>query len=121
MNATFAHFVVHLFCFQQVSKAMNDKRACASSGDEKGVAYHARRIELFTEQLVEANPILSEISACMTGEGRALVPGNGEKDLAQAADFTARKTAANAALQACSQKYNAAMKAHRESYVAAAP
>lgn len=98
----------------QVSKAMGDQRACAAAGEATGAAHHARRVELFTQQLVEANPILTELSACMTGEGRALGGG----DLARAASFTARKAAANAALQACSQKYNAAMKAHRESYKA---
>jgi hypothetical protein len=94
---------------------MGDKRACAAAGDASGVAFHSKRVELFTQQLVEANPILGEISACMTGEGRALELGGGG-DLDRAASFTARKAAANAALQACAHKYNAAMKAHRESY-----
>ena len=47
-------------------------------------AFHTRRVRLFTDQLVEANPILTEISDCMTGEGSAL----------DAADAEAAETAA---------------------------
>ena len=53
-------------------------------------------------------------SDCMTGEGKALDAG----DKAAAAGFTARKSKANADLLACSLKYNALMKTHRESLVA---
>ena len=60
--------------------------------------------QLFTEQLVEANPILNDISDCMTAEGKCLAA----KDLAGLAGR----------LQACAAKYNALMKEHREAYAA---
>ena len=50
-----------LFLSIEVSKAMNDARKCAAAGDEAGAAHHKHRVELFTAQLVEANPILTEI------------------------------------------------------------
>jgi hypothetical protein len=53
-------------------------------------------VALFTEQLVEANPILTEISDCMTAEGAALSQGDAEG----AASWAARKEAANGKLQA---------------------
>ena len=59
---------------------------------------------------VEANPILTEISDCMTGEGKALERGDKEAAVA----FAARKDAANSKLQACSAKYNTLMKEMRE-------
>ena len=62
-------------------------------------------MSLFTEQLVEANPILTEISDCMTAEGRANDAGDG----AAAVEWARRKEAANQALGECSQKYNALM------------
>ena len=70
--------------------------------------------QLFTEQLVEANPILNDISDCMTAEGKCLAA----KDLAGLAEHTAAKEAANGRLQACAAKYNALMKEHREAYAA---
>ena len=67
-------------------------------------------MKLFTEQLVEANPILTEISDAMTGEGKAI-----DADDAQAADAWARrKEQANRALGQCSLKYNALMGELRE-------
>jgi len=65
---------------------------------------------MFTDQLVEANPILTEISDCMTGEGRALNAGDADA----AEKWARRKEAANLALAKCSQKYNALMAELRE-------
>jgi hypothetical protein len=50
--------------------------------------------------------ILTEISDCMTGEGKAL----DADDAAAAQGWAQRKEAANLALAACSQKYNGLMK-----------
>jgi hypothetical protein len=99
-----------LFLSIEVSKAMVDKRAAAAAGDDAGAAFHGNRVALFTQQLVEANPILTEISDCMTLEGSALDRG----DTQAAAAITARKAAANNALQACSAKFNGLMKQLRE-------
>ena len=47
---------------------------------------------IFTGQLVESNPILTDISDCMTAEGKALAAG----DTAGAATWGAKKADANA-------------------------
>ena len=47
----------------QVSKAMNDKAGALAAGDAATAAFHAKRVELFTEQLVESNPILVRCSS----------------------------------------------------------
>jgi len=99
-----------LFLSIEVSKAMLDRKTAAEKGDGAEADFHAKRVALFTEQLVEANPILTEISDCMTAEGAALSQGDAEG----AASWAARKEAANGKLQSCSQKYNSAMKALRE-------
>ena len=99
-----------LFLSIEVSKAMLDRQQAEESGQAAEAAYHGRRVEMFTEQLVEANPILTEISDCMTGEGRAL----GQGDAAAAEEWARRKEAANGALAQCSQKYNALMGQLRE-------
>ena len=94
-----------LFLSIEVSKAMLDRQRAADSGQHAEAAFHLRRVELFTKQLVDANPILTEISDCMTGEGRALDAGHADA----AADWARRKEAANQALAECSRKYNALM------------
>lgn len=84
---------------------MLDMTKALEANEAKEVAFHKRRVSLFTEQLVESNPILTEISDCMTAEGRAIDAGDG----AAAAEWARRKEAANQALGECSQKYNALM------------
>ena len=99
-----------LFLSIEVSKAMLENQQAAAAGREAEAAFHERRVELFTEQLVEANPVLTDISDCMTAEGRALDAGD-----ADAADeWRQRKEAANVALTECSQKYNGLMATLRE-------
>jgi len=99
-----------LFLSIEVSKAMLDSTTAAEAGKPLEAAFHDKRVKLFTEQLVEANPILTEISDCMTGEGKALDANDG----AAAAGWAFRKEAANKALQDCSHKYNGLMKQLRE-------
>jgi len=99
-----------LFLSIEVSKAMLDASKAAEGGKVAETAFHNRRVKLFTDQLVEANPILTEISDCMTGEGKCLDKG----DTAGAEDWSRRKELANRALQECSQKYNGLMKKMRE-------
>ena len=60
--------------------------------------------------MLQANPILTDISDAMTAEGRALDAADGYG----AAQAAARKEAANAALAACSQKYDELMGRLRE-------
>jgi len=119
-----------LFLSIEVSKASQDETAARQCGDVAMAAFHARRIELFTEQLVEANPILNEISECMSLEGKEVLA---QQQAAFLSDQTriievedasfgtpilmalrSRKTAANEALRTCSAKYNKKMREHRE-------
>ena len=99
-----------LFLSIEVSKAMQDSARAAESGRASEATFHDRRVELFTDQLVEANPILTDISDCMTGEGRALDEG----DEMAAAEWGRRKGAANQKLAECSEKYNTLMAELRE-------
>ena len=99
-----------LFLSIELSKAALDRRRAEAEGCEAEAVHHERRLELFTAQLVESNPILTEVSDCMTAEGRALDAA----DAAAAGEWGRRKEAANRKLQECSQKYNVAMKALRE-------
>ena len=99
-----------LFLSIEVSKAMLDSQQALEEGREAEAAFHTRRVNLFTEQLVEANPILTEISDCMTGEGKAIDAA----DAPAAEQWASRKEAANRALAECSQKYNAKMGTLRE-------
>ena len=94
----------------EVSKAMLDSQQAADEGREAEAAFHNRSVQMFTEQLVEANPILTEISDCMTGEGKALDAG----DEGAAREWGRRKEVANLALANCSQKYNELMAKLRE-------
>ncbi len=61
-----------LFLSIEVSKAMNDIEVAARKGDKDGAAHAQARVDLFTRQLEESNPILTEISDAMTAEGDAL-------------------------------------------------
>jgi len=99
-----------LFLSIEVSKAMLDAAKAAEVGRDAEAAFHHQRVKLFTEQLVESNPILTEISDCMTGEGKCLDRG----DAPGAKEWSRRKELANQALQDCSQKYNGLMKKMRE-------
>jgi len=99
-----------LFLSIEVSKAMFDANAAEESGDGAAAAFHRKRVQLFTEQLVESNPILNAISDCMTAEGKAVDAG----DRSEADAWAQRKEEANLALQECSQKYNTLMKDMRE-------
>ena len=99
-----------LFLSIELSKAALDRGRAEAEGCGAEAAHHGRRLELFTAQLVESNPILTEVSDCMTAEGRALDAA----DAAAAGEWGRRKEAANRKLQECSQKYNVAMKALRE-------
>ena len=89
---------------------MLDSERAAEQGRDAEAAFHQRRVRLFTDQLVEANPVLTEISDCMTAEGRALDAGDADA----AAEWGRRKDRANRALAECAQKYNRLMGELRE-------
>ena len=89
---------------------MLEAQQASEAGRDAEAAFHNRRVGLFTDQLVESNPILNEISDCMTSEGKALNAG----DVDAAEQCARRKEAANRALAECSQKYNGMMSELRE-------
>jgi 4-hydroxyphenylpyruvate dioxygenase-like putative hemolysin len=109
-----------LFLSIEVSKAMQEVTDAVLAGDEARLSYAQAMVDCFTEQLNEANPILTEISDAMTLEGqlreelaqtRAETTGDAERKMANAAE---RKQKGNQALMDCSMRYNDRMKSLRE-------
>mmetsp|Transcript_21571 Transcript_21571/g.43066 ORF Transcript_21571/g.43066 Transcript_21571/m.43066 type:complete len:138 (-) Transcript_21571:63-476(-) len=111
-----------LFLSIEVSKAMLDKSAALSRGDEVAAASAARRVGIFKEQLDESNPILTAISDAMTAEGKCLdkmkrpTTSDDEKArLQREADaFAEQKKVGNEKLMVCSLKYRDIMRKERE-------
>jgi 4-hydroxyphenylpyruvate dioxygenase-like putative hemolysin len=113
-----------LFLSIEVSKAMQDVTDAQMEGDMERQAYAQSMVDCFTEQLNEANPILTAISDAMTLEGQL------KEELAQAmmdqdhdaiallerkmVEAAEDKLRGNKALMACSMRYNDRMKALRE-------
>ena len=60
-----------LFLSIEVTRAMLEAANARASGDVPGHDYARRKVDLFTEQLNESNPLLTEISDAMTREGAA--------------------------------------------------
>ena len=103
-----------LFLSIEVSKAMHDADKAARDGDKAAEASARRRVELFTSQLDESNPVLTEISDAMTAEGNALEAldklhdksSDSARKLQETAAKVAKlKEAGNANLQALSDRY----------------
>ena len=113
-----------LFLSIEVSKAMQEVSDALLEGDVTRQKYAQAMVDCFTEQLNEANPILTDISDAMTLEGQL------KEELAQAmvdqdhdaialverkmVDAAEQKSRGNKALMACSMRYNDRMKALRE-------
>jgi peptidoglycan hydrolase CwlO-like protein len=122
-----------LFLSIEVSKSMLDVSVAKACGDKALALYSEKRVECFTAQLNESNPILTEISNAMTEEGmcqeqlksaRACVArtddagGSAEEEVTQ---WTARMEAAkqrklegNRKLMECSARYEKRMRSIRE-------
>lgn len=113
-----------LFLSIEVSKAASDVADAKLSGDNRLLAYAEQRVQCFTDQLNDSNPILTEISEAMTDEGNfkaamdtAVLCGDvraaseWEKKMKGAEE---RKRQWNARLMECSARYSRAMKAMRE-------
>ena len=58
-----------LFLSIEVSKAMREANSARDRGDNDAMRRAQKAVEIFTEQLDESNPILTEISDAMTLEG----------------------------------------------------
>jgi hypothetical protein len=109
-----------LFLSIEVGKAMLDVSHAKEKGDVDALTLAEKKVSIFTEQLNEANPILTAISDAMTEEGNAL---NNMEDALRKGDMEAvelyrqqmetamiEKNANNEKLMACSSKYNNLMK-----------
>lgn len=113
-----------LFLSIEVSKAMLEVSAATRKGDDKGRILSQKKVDCFTDQLNEANPILTQISDAMTEEGHCLVQLNlaekngdndaaiGWKEMMEAAQV--RKLAASERLMECSHRYQDKMRLLRE-------
>lgn len=113
-----------LFLSIEVGKAMLDVSKAKQSGDSDALVLGQKKVSIFTDQLNEANPILTAISDAMTEEGNALADmedairrGDNEavefhRKLMNAAEL--EKSVNNQKLMTCSTKYNELMKSLRE-------
>lgn len=107
-----------------MSKATADVAEAKLSGDEKLLEYAEKRVQCFTNQLEDSNPILTEISDAMQEEGEskrqmeaAILRGDEQEALSWKQNMAAasrRKLEGNAKLMECSARYAGLMKAIRE-------
>jgi hypothetical protein len=116
-----------LFLSIEVSKAMLEASEAKLVGDERLRQYAQNRVDCFTSQLSDSNPILTEISEAMTLEGHC----NEKMELAEERNDTEslnmwktnkeaageRKAAGNVRLMACSTRYETMMRSIREAGV----
>ena len=113
-----------LFLSIEVSKAAADVAAAKLSGDQKLLEYAEKRVQCFTNQLEDSNPILTEIADAMTDEGRflkrmeaAILRGDEQEGLfwkTKREEASQKKRSGNARLMECSARYARLMKAMRE-------
>ena len=109
-----------LFLSIEVGKAMQEVSNAKEKGDLQALNLAKRKVEAFTDQLSESNPILTEIADAMTEEGEAQKSmqdalSEGDKESAKAFEVQmeqacAKKVASNEKLMECSSKYNDLMK-----------
>ena len=114
-----------LFLSIEVTKAMLAASNAKRDGKMKEYEFAKRKVQLFTDQLNESNPLLTEISDAMTKEGLArdnitLSYKEGRNDDAKAWERVAEKEAAaksraNDLLMECNVKYQRLMRELRES------
>ena len=114
-----------LFLSIEVTKAMLAASNAKRDGDMKEYEFAQRRVQLFTDQLNESNPLLTQISDAMTKEGEArdniaLAYKGGKKEEAKAWEKVmeqeaAAKSVANDKLMECNMKYQHLMRELRES------
>jgi len=105
-----------LFLSIEVSKAMDELERAESKKNVALAAHAQKKVDIFTEQLDESNPVLTLISDAMTAEGDALSRGqsaktDGEKAEArqEAEEARAKKEGGQKQLQSISDRYKATM------------
>jgi hypothetical protein len=113
-----------LFLSIEVTKAMREMADAKEAGDEALEKYAETMVNCFTDQLNEANPILTEISDAMTEEGfckEQLSSAMHKAKAEEAAEWKSkmeaaaeRKECGNEKLMQCSARYNSMMKSFRE-------
>ena len=93
-----------------------------ANGDDVGYEFAQRKVDLFTEQLNESNPLLTEISDAITKEGMArdrMLGSSSEKGKEKwqpvVEQESIAKSCANEKLMQCNLKYQLLMKNLRES------
>ena len=109
-----------LFLSIEVGKAMLEVSLAKDKCDLDALDLAKRKVDAFTDQLSESNPILTEIADAMTEEGESLKAmqnalSKGDEDAAksfqvQMEQACAKKVSSNEKLMACSSKYNDLMK-----------
>jgi hypothetical protein len=112
-----------LFLSIEIGKAMLEVSHARASDDESDMKFSQKKVDAFTDQLNESNPILTAISDAMTEEGRALErmqDALSKGDDAAAAEYEAQMKAAakakhesNLRLMELNAKYNEMMKSLR--------
>lgn len=113
-----------LFLSIELTKALREVAEERQKGDKKRIVLAERRVDCFTNQLNDSNPILTEISDAMTEEGNcrdqidaATLIGDVEtcklwEERLETANK--KKQEGNAKLMACSARYQAIMRSIRE-------
>lgn len=114
-----------LFLSIEVTKAMIEASGAKDCGDEVKYAYAQRKVDLFTQQLNESNPLLTEISDAMTREGiaRDKLAACGKEEKKDSNETwklemekqSLAKSRANEKLMVCNRKYQIMMRELRES------
>ncbi|GFH51726.1 hypothetical protein CTEN210_08202 [Chaetoceros tenuissimus] len=112
-----------LFLSIEIGKAMLEVSQAKSNDDTNTMAFAQKKVDLFTNQLHESNPILTAISDAMTKEGDALLKLNdavskSDDESAKSyremiADAEKEKHENNEKLMALNAKYNDLMKSLR--------
>eukprot|EP00581_Thalassiosira_minuscula_P018699 CAMPEP_0183712152 /NCGR_PEP_ID=MMETSP0737-20130205/7373_1 /TAXON_ID=385413 /ORGANISM="Thalassiosira miniscula, Strain CCMP1093" /LENGTH=775 /DNA_ID=CAMNT_0025940731 /DNA_START=4 /DNA_END=2331 /DNA_ORIENTATION=- len=114
-----------LFLSIEVTKAMLEASNAKDRGDDAGYNFAQRKVDLFTEQLNESNPLLTAISDAMTMEGiaRDKIAASHEEEKKEDNEKwrlvmekeSLAKARANEKLMECNAKYQRLMKELRES------
>ena len=110
-----------LFLSIEVSKAMMDVSDAKAVGDIRRQMYAKKRVDAFTNQLNESNPILTRISDAMTEEGHCLLKLKHVRNDNDVKYWTDRlknareeKESGNQSLMDCSERYQKYMRDIRE-------
>lgn len=112
-----------LFLSIEIGKAMLEVSHARASDDEMAMIFSQKKVDAFTDQLNESNPILTAISDAMTEEGKALEKMQdalSKGDQVAAAEYETQMKAASKAkhesnlqLMELNAKYNEMMKSLR--------